>query len=1481
MVKRMFVVIVLVTFIFLFLLAGENLEKQQLLFWLLGGFILILLVLVWGNKRKKRTPEGEEENGREGENPVPAKSEQAMPALTKDAPYVSELAKYYRDFLETSFHKRREPKRAIRYRDQKNYLLGFNARKYELFSDKLWRTILSDFLATEEFRISRGQFVSRLPVQLQQLISKQVEGLDEDKIRGLEDEAIAAINKAADTYKLHPLDASDFALAGITDSIKKKLATPFLATMSDELISQSSWGDDIIEIVEDSVTDALFFPLREEIPDLVNSLIAGESMNVQDRFTGIFNLEFARSTLITFFNNLSVNDLYFDMQELMRNERLLDKQETYLYFCDISFDKNRHPIFYIPLHLDKIQETIKVTFDSSVFINKKAIDYIVQEFKKLREKAGAPDQASERIIYLEEEGAGFPEKIQKILTDILDFFELGEIILTNPASQIVKGMGVSISNACHICIFDKSDEAIINDYEEILVSLKTPQEVTGNRFSSFVTHFIEEEPLSFKEAVEKDWEDLPATSKLVYQSPVPLNEEQRKILSALKRDGCKFISVQGPPGTGKSHAITAVLCDAILGGKSVLMLSDKKEALDVVEDKVTEVINSIRWGDDFQNPILRLGKAGSTYTRILSPDAIAGIEEHYSASRRTEGEREEQILNIETKIRNDLDKLGEGYKHVNLRDIKEFVSLEKELQDKALLFVNADEINDTSDGIDSLQSLKKQFHWFNVYFGNQGKSFFISEIMSQLEVKNVTRKVLDLFVTYLSIAVELNAEIKVADKKGKSFKALSLFKQFHTSQLGVLEHKLRECDSLKSFFLASVRKRNEIQELTTSFFENFSTNMRNSVLDNYETLNAAFDVFQKAMKKKPVHLIGTEEGIDYLRTIHWLLAERQVGLKHIDPTHINELRAFFITIDELEENYPSTFRELGIRKDEGRSYYENKLATLDETNFDKLISYLSLHLKYRGLFEGLPKLDFHEKKKRLETLITQRMAHRMDGQVVKFSHESRATAQALRGIIRKKQKFPREDFPKLKDAFPCIIAGIRDFSDYIPLEVELFDIVIIDEASQVSVAQALPAIVRGKKVLVLGDTKQFSNLQSSLAKSEVNQEYLNRLKEVFRKTGQGRNSQLERLKKLDIRTSILELFESIANCQITLVKHSRGYREHISYSSKHFYNGRLQALKIRMKPIYEVLKIEVLEHDGKTEKFKNTNQLEIEAIKTELKKLKNSESGGTIGIITPFHDQQIRISDEVNRMPDRDYFFDQRKLKIMTFDTCQGEERDTVLYSMVANPSEDKLNYIFPRDLTRRFYDEEAGKIKVQRLNVGFSRARECMHFFLSKREEEFKGAIGGALLHFKEELEEGRRLPEAQDTDPASPMEPKVLEWIKSTNFFQENQSSIELKAQFRIGEYLKQLDRTYNHPQYRTDFLLWYKNSIRQEFKIIIEYDGFHHFVRANEWTDKVYYSDKDLEREKTLESYGYKFLRLNRFNLGKDPVVTLDYRLRDLTA
>ena len=69
----------------------------------------------------------------------------------------------------------------------------------------------------------------------------------------------------------------------------------------------------------------------------------------------------------------------------------------------------------------------------------------------------------------------------------------------------------------------------------------------------------------------------------------------------------------------------------------------------------------------------------------------------------------------------------------------------------------------------------------------------------------------------------------------------------------------------------------------------------------------------------------------------------------------------------------------------------------------------------------------------------------------------------------------------------------------------------------------------------------------------------------------------------------------------------------------------------------------------------------------------------------------------------------------------------------------------------------------------------------------------------------------------------------------------------------------------------------------KIVIEYDGFkEHFVdreEVNESNYKYYMKDDDIYRQKVLEGYGYKFLRINRFNIGADPIETLDNRLQNL--
>ena len=51
---------------------------------------------------------------------------------------------------------------------------------------------------------------------------------------------------------------------------------------------------------------------------------------------------------------------------------------------------------------------------------------------------------------------------------------------------------------------------------------------------------------------------------------------------------------------------------------------------------------------------------------------------------------------------------------------------------------------------------------------------------------------------------------------------------------------------------------------------------------------------------------------------------------------------------------------------------------------------------------------------------------------------------------------------------------------------QIFDLVIIGEASQVLVAQALPALLRAKKVVAFGDAKHFSNVRAAQASNAIN-----------------------------------------------------------------------------------------------------------------------------------------------------------------------------------------------------------------------------------------------------------------------------------------------------------------------------------------------------------------------------------------------------------
>ena len=78
-----------------------------------------------------------------------------------------------------------------------------------------------------------------------------------------------------------------------------------------------------------------------------------------------------------------------------------------------------------------------------------------------------------------------------------------------------------------------------------------------------------------------------------------LNSSQEAVLSAI--ESLDELVVQGPPGTGKSQTITSLIAEFVSNGKTVLMVSEKKTALDVVYSRLGELSQYALLIDDVGN----------------------------------------------------------------------------------------------------------------------------------------------------------------------------------------------------------------------------------------------------------------------------------------------------------------------------------------------------------------------------------------------------------------------------------------------------------------------------------------------------------------------------------------------------------------------------------------------------------------------------------------------------------------------------------------------------------------------------------------------------------------------------------------------------------------------------------------------------------------------------------------------------------------
>jgi hypothetical protein len=95
--------------------------------------------------------------------------------------FFKEVAKYFMDFLETDFHKRQTPKRAVRFRSADNLLVGVTLTKYPSFTANVWKLIGRSFTTGILDHVEKGVYRTSVPEDLLRLIHHQVAKMSEDQ----------------------------------------------------------------------------------------------------------------------------------------------------------------------------------------------------------------------------------------------------------------------------------------------------------------------------------------------------------------------------------------------------------------------------------------------------------------------------------------------------------------------------------------------------------------------------------------------------------------------------------------------------------------------------------------------------------------------------------------------------------------------------------------------------------------------------------------------------------------------------------------------------------------------------------------------------------------------------------------------------------------------------------------------------------------------------------------------------------------------------------------------------------------------------------------------------------------------------------------------------------------------------------------------------------------------------------------------------
>ena len=319
----------------------------------------------------------------------------------------------------------------------------------------------------------------------------------------------------------------------------------------------------------------------------------------------------------------------------------------------------------------------------------------------------------------------------------------------------------------------------------------------------------------------------------------------------------------------------------------------------------------------------------------------------------------------------------------------------------------------------------------------------------------------------------------------------------------------------------------------------------------------------------------------------------------------------------------------------------------------------------------------------------------------------------------------------LFDLRPVWMASPETVAQVLPRR-SMFDAVIFDEASQCRLEEALPVLLRAKRVVIAGDPKQLPPtrfFESAVATSE--DEEIDTDQDLFEKQQGEMEDLLSAALNIEIEEAYLDVHYRSRNSDL------------IAFSNQNFYNARLQAIPGHPANRTRYAPLTLYKANGVYDE--RANVVEAERVCGIVRDLLKRAEPPSIGIACFNITQRDLIIDKLDELATQDAEFGRslttarerrgrnsfEGLFVKNLENVQGDERDHIIISTTYGPD--------PKGRFYRRFGPVGRAGGGRRLNVLVTRARDEVHLVTSIPETVYRnlppippgGTAGGVWLLF------------------------------------------------------------------------------------------------------------------------------------------------------